>query len=182
MARADRRFVMAGLRATVVKLLVMDLAILVLTALLIWQWRRAYSRALARHEKFVTHRHAERVQAIFDTVFDAIVTFDRAGLVRTVNRAGEELFGRPAAQMEGQPLHRILRWSGANGEAQEHELPPAGVVRIANALRPDGAAIPTELSLGESGHDDELLYTAIGHEPAAGGGQRPARGSLASQE
>ncbi len=159
-ARADRRFVMAGLRATVAKLLAMDFAILLIGALIIWQWRRTYSRGLKKHEQLVTHRHAERVQAIFDTAFDAIVTFDRAGRVRTVNRAGEDLFGRAAVAMEGQPLHRILRWSGAQGEPQE-QLPAAGVVRIANALRPDGQTIPTELSLGESGDGDELLYTAI---------------------
>ena len=159
-ARADRRFVMSGLRNTITKLLAMDFAILLVAALIIWQWRRSYTRGLAKHEMRVTHRHAERVQAIFDTAFDAIVTFDRAGRVRTVNRAGEELFGRTAANMEGQPLHRILRWSGPN-EVQEHELPTSGVVRIANALRPDGQTIPTELSLGESGADDELLYTAI---------------------
>jgi len=81
--------------------------------------------------------------------------------VRTVNRAGEELFGRNAANMEGQPLHRILRWSGSEGDTAKNELPTAGVVRIANALRGDGQTIPTELSLGESGHGDELLYTAI---------------------
>jgi PAS domain-containing protein len=93
-ARADRTFIMAGLRGTVTKLLVMDLAILLIGALLIWQWRSSYSRGIAKHEIRVTHRHAERVQAIFDTAFDAIVTFDRAGRVRTVNRAGEDLFGR----------------------------------------------------------------------------------------
>jgi PAS domain S-box-containing protein len=160
-ARADRRFIMAGVRGTVTKLLLMDLAILLIGALLIWQWRRSYQRGIAKHESRVTQHHAERVQAIFDTAFDAIVTFDRAGRVRTVNRAGEDLFGRSAATIEGQPLHRILRWSGAEGEAKEHELPPAGVVRIANALRPDGVTVPTELSLGESGVGDDLLYTAI---------------------
>ena len=160
-ARADRRYVMAGLRSTITKLLAMDFAILLGAALLIWQWRRSYSRGIAKHESLVTHRHAERVQAIFDAAFDAIVTFDRAGRVRTVNRAGEELFGRNAANMEGQPLHRILRWSGSEGDTAKNELPTAGVVRIANALRGDGQTIPTELSLGESGHGDELLYTAI---------------------
>jgi len=159
-ARADRRYVLSGMRATVTKLLAMDLAILLGAALLIWQWRRSYSRGIAKHESLVTHRHAERVQAIFDAAFDAIVTFDRAGRVRTVNRAGEELFGRNAASMEGQPLHRILRWSGSDGDGK-NQLPTAGAVRIANALRGDGTTIPTELSLGESGEGDELLYTAI---------------------
>jgi PAS domain S-box-containing protein len=100
------------------------------------------------------------VQAIFDTAFDAIVTFDRAGRVRTVNRAAEELLGRTAEAVEGQPLHRFLRWSGTQGEVAG-DLPTPGVVWVANALRPDGQTIPTEMSLGQSGEGAELLYTAI---------------------
>jgi PAS domain S-box-containing protein len=152
---------MSGLRETISKLLAMDLVILLGAGLIIWQWRRSYARGMAQHEMRVTHRHAERVQSIFDTAFDAIITFDRAGRVRTSNRAAEELFGRPASGMEGQPLHRVLRWSGAQGETRENVLPTPGVVWVANALRPDGTAIPTELSLGQSGEGDELLYTAI---------------------
>ena len=160
-ARADCSFMMSGLRATTTKLLVMDLVILLGAALIIWYWRRAYAHGIAKHEMRVTHRHAERVQSIFDTAFDAIITFDQAGRVRTSNRAAEELFGRPATAMEGQPLHRVLRWSGARGDAHENVLPTPGVVSVANALRPDGTTIPTELSLGQSGEGDELLYTAI---------------------
>jgi PAS domain S-box-containing protein len=160
-ARADRSVVMGGLRATVLKLLIVDLAILLATGLLIWQWRRSYNRGIAQHEQAVTSRHAERVQAIFDTAFDAIVTFDRSGRVRTVNRAAEELFGRSALAMENQPLHRVLRWSGPDTGSSPRELPTPGVVWLANALRPDGQSIPTEMSIGQSGDMDELLYTAI---------------------
>ena len=160
-ARVDRSYVMAGIRNTVAKLLVIDLGILFGAGLLVWQWRRSYARGMAKHEILVTDRHAERVQAIFDTAFDAIVTYDRAGRVRTVNRAAEELFGRPASGMEGQPLHRVLRWNAAHGEARENVLPTSGVVWLANALRPDGQSVPTEMSLGESGEGEDLLYTAI---------------------
>jgi PAS domain S-box-containing protein len=159
--RADRSVLMAGMRGTVWKLLLLDLAILLGAGLLIWQWQRGYARALAKHEMRVTQWHAERVQAILDTAFDAIVTFDRTGRVRSVNRAAEALFGRPAAGMEGHPLHRILRWTGAQGEAKERELPTPGVAWVANALRPDGHAVPTEMSIGQSGGGDDLLFTAI---------------------
>jgi len=160
-ARADRSVVMGGLEATIIKLLIIDFLILLVAAILIWQWRRSYSRGIAKHEQVVTSRHAERVQAIFDTAFDAIVTFDRSGRVRTVNRAAEELFGRSALAMENQPLHRVLRWSGPDSGSKPRDLPTPGVVWLANALRPDGQAIPTEMSLGESGLGEELLYTAI---------------------
>ena len=162
--RIDRRVMMAGLRGTILQLLFMDLVLVVGGILLVWQWRRTYKRGLARHEMRVTRRHAERVQAIFDSAFDAILTYDHNGRVRTANRAAEELFGRSTDEMEGQPLHRFLRWTGApseDGSEKEHELPTPGVVWVANALRPDGEVIPTEMSLGQSGSGQELLYNAI---------------------
>ncbi len=159
--RIDRTVLMAGLRETISRLLALDAVLVIGAALLLWQFRRTYKRGLARAERSVTQRHAERVQAIFDSAFDAIVTYDRAGRVHTVNRAAEELFGRPAEEMEGQPLHRFLRWSGGQGDGGQHDLPTPGVVWVANALRADGEVIPTEMSLGESGKGDELLYNAI---------------------
>ena len=160
--RIDRRVMMAGMRGTVGQLLVMDLILIVGGGLLVWQWRRTYKRGIVRHEMRVTRRHAERVQAIFDSAFDAILTYDHNGRVQTVNRAAEELFGRPSDEIEGQPLHRFLRWTGApEGESSEHDLPRPGVVWMANALRPDGEMIPTEMALGQSGSGQDLLYSAI---------------------
>jgi PAS domain S-box-containing protein len=152
----DRRALLLGIRGVVARLLLVDLLLGLCAMSTMWLWRRQYSRGLARHEVRVTHRHAARVQAIFDTAFDAIVSFDQDGHVRTVNRAAERLFGRDAAELEDQPLQRFLRWEGAPGS-----LPAAGVVGVAEALRADGEVFPAELSLGQVGEGAELLYTAI---------------------
>ena len=101
------------------------------------------------------------VQAIFDSAFDAIITYDRSGRVHTVNRAAEQLFGCPADEMEGVPLHRFLRWTSGHSEDAVPDLPSTGVVWMANALRGDGESIPTEMSLGQSGEGEALLYNAI---------------------
>ncbi|HYM81545.1 MAG TPA: response regulator [Candidatus Limnocylindria bacterium] len=159
--QVDRAFMMAGMRETLAKLLALDIALVLLGALLAWLWRRQYQRGLARHEQEVTHRHAARVQAIFDTAFDAIITFDRDGRVRTANRAAAQLFGRAPEDLDGTPLHRLLHWGSGPNRGPGTALPTTGVVMVAEAMRADGQVFPVEFSLGEAGEGEELLYTAI---------------------
>ena len=160
-AQVDRGALMADMRSTLNRLLLIDGALVVLVLLAAWFWRRNFERGLARHEKRVTVRHAERVQAIFDTAFDAIITFDRDGRVRTANRAAETMFGRSTEDMISQPLHRFLHWGEARGTGDRRELPNPGVVNVAEAMRADGSQFPAEFSCGQAGHGDELVYTAI---------------------
>ena len=87
--QADRSELTEGMRVTVYGLLVFDIALLLLAGIAFWLWRRQYKYGLAQREREVTHRHAERVRAVFDTAFDTIVTFDVAGRVRSVNRAAD---------------------------------------------------------------------------------------------
>ena len=80
----------------------------------------------------ITERHARRVQAVFDNAFDAIFTFDRAGRLRTVNRAAAQLFGRSPAELESQPVGRFLHWGGQSSAV----LPAPGSVGVGEAVRP----------------------------------------------
>ncbi len=157
--QVDRAAMLDGMRSTLYGLLVFDLAIVLLAGTAFWLWRRQYESGLARREMEVTQRHAARVRAIFDTAFDAIMTFDRSGRVRTVNRGAQALLGRPAGDLEGQPIHRFLHW-GDPGAARA-ELPAPGTVVRAEAIRADGSILPVEFSLGSSGAGEDLLYTAI---------------------
>ena len=157
--QADRSELTQGMAVTVYGLLVFDGALLVLAIIAGWLWRRQYKSGLAQREREVTHRHAERVRAVFDTAFDTILTFDDASRVRSVNRAAQDLFGRPAAELDGEPIHRFLQW-GVAGRAST-DLPPVGTVVRAEALRADGTVRPVEFSLGSSGEGEELQYSAI---------------------
>ena len=160
--QVDRTELVQGMGVTIYGLLAFDFALLVLSAAAFWFWRRQYQSGLARRELEVTRRHAERVRAVFDTAFDAIVTFDRGGHVRTVNRAAQDLFGRPSAELEEQPIHRFLSW-GAEGRPTV-ELPALGTVVRAEVLRADGSTCPVEFALGSSGEGDDFLYSAIVHD------------------
>ncbi len=157
--QADRSELVQGMSVTDYALMVFDLALLALSVSAFWFWRRQYQSGLARREVEVTRRHAERVRAVFDNAFDAIVTFDRSGHIRSVNRAATDLFGRPAEEVDGQPIHRFLQWGAAGRPSSE--LPPVGTVVRAEAMRADGSTHPVEFSLGLSGGVEDLLYAAI---------------------
>ena len=152
--RAD---MLTGLRTTVQELLLIDVAVLAFLLGMAWVWRRLYRTGLAKREREITERHALRVQAILDTAFDAIFTFDRQGRIRTVNRAASELFGASPEDLDGQPVRRHLDWGDTAGSI----FPTTGAVTAAQVLRRDGRRVPVELSLGSSGFGDELLFTAI---------------------
>jgi PAS domain S-box-containing protein len=154
---AAREDLLAGMRDTSRGMILIDLAILIGLLAIGVVWRRLYTSALASQAVELTERHARRVQAVFDNAFDAIFTFDRSGHVRSANRAAALLFGRPAAELDGEPVGRFLRWGGADAAA----LPLPGTVGLGEALRPGGARVPVEYSLGTTGGADELLYTAI---------------------
>ncbi len=144
-------------------LLLLDCAMLLGAAVTLWLWRRRYAAGLAQREMEVSRRHAERVQAVFDTAFDAILTLDRHGLVRTANLAAERLFGHGAAALKDQPLARFLRWESAGdlSGGRPPQLPPLGLVVMAEARRSDGHTFPAEITLAQAGEGDDSFYTAI---------------------
>ena len=158
--QVDRASALSGLRASVMGLLALDFAMLLLGIGAVWFWRRQYKAALARRESEMSMRHAARLHAIFDTAFDAILTFNREWRVVSVNRSGAALFGRGEADMEGQPFHKFLRLDAAASAGVAGTF-AAGTVARAEALHASGALVPVEFSLGSAGEGTEFLYTAI---------------------
>ncbi len=157
-ATESRADAMTALDATWGLLLLLDLGLVLFVLGLVLVWRRLYASGLARREEEITARDARRMQAVFDTAFDAILLFDEQGRIRTANRAALQLFERTAEELEDAPLASVLKYStGPAGSS----LPTVGSVACGRALQPDGTDIPVEFSLGESGSGDELLLTAI---------------------
>jgi len=155
----DRSGLAEGMRGTLVGLLILDLAVVAVAILALWFWRRQYRSGLAIREMEVTRRHAERVQSVFDTAFDAILTFDRGGVIRTVNRAAERLFGHKDVEIEGQPIHQFLR--GVKAESSPAAGHARGVVTRSEGMRADGTLMPVEFSIGSAGQGEERLNTVI---------------------
>ncbi len=154
-SRADATYTLGS---TLGLLLVLDLGLALFVLGLVFVWRRLYVTGLARREAEITARDSRRMQAVFDTAFDAILLFDGEGRIRSANRAAADLFGRELEELEDMPLSGVLRW---NTEAPGGALPLSGTVAHGRAIQPDGGHIPVEFSLGQAESDDEVLLTAI---------------------
>jgi diguanylate cyclase (GGDEF)-like protein/PAS domain S-box-containing protein len=90
--------------------------------------------------------------------FDAIVTFDPAGAVLSCNGAAERMFGRPAAELVGQPVTRLL--------PDEHHRALAawaqdGGSRELVAVRDDGSRLPVDVALSRMQVDARWVGIAI---------------------
>jgi PAS domain S-box-containing protein len=149
--------VMAGLIA-------LDFAMVLLVAAALVFWRRQYETGLAQRELDVTRRNANQIQAVFDNAFDAILTFDRSGVIRTANPAAEKIFRRPCAELTGHPLSSILRCEDDKGVLH---LPAPGHVIRTEALHADAGGSPVELSTASAGTGEDLVYTAIARDISA---------------
>ncbi|NUN52712.1 MAG: PAS domain S-box protein, partial [Planctomycetaceae bacterium] len=91
----------------------------------------------------------ERYRAIVENANDALFLLDPSGEVLEVNRSGEEILGRPAASI----LHHRLRDFAApdapdTGWEGLERVPAGEAVRLepVQIARPDGTAVPVELS------------------------------------
>ncbi len=142
-------------------LIALDVAMVLMVAAAVTFWRRQYETGLSRRELEVTKRHANQIQAVFDNAFDAILTFDRHGTIRTANPAAEKIFQRPCDELRGLPLAKIVRSEDDRGHFL---LPAPGRVIRTEALYRGGLGAPIELSIACAGEGDDLIYTAIARD------------------
>ncbi|MEO5833281.1 MAG: diguanylate cyclase [Nakamurella sp.] len=108
-----------------------------------------------------------RARAVLDTAGDAIITFDRAGLVTSMNRAAGRMFGRFAAATIGRNVAILLQDPGRRG-AENPVLDALGAggtqVVIADGeflgCHRDGRLFPVELAVSDVGLASGL-FTAV---------------------
>lgn len=109
-----------------------------------------------------------RLGAILDTAADAIVGVRTDGCIASTNPAAERMFGRSAAELQGQPIQDFLvgmssehlRETMDNGMLIHSTQSRIGRVEI-NAVRHGGTEFPVEVLLGEIANDPEIRYTCI---------------------
>ena len=110
----------------------------------------------------------ELYRVLAESAPDAIVTMDEQSTVLSVNPAAERLFGYPASEMVGQPLHKLMpermRAAHRHGVARYlstgvRHIPWKGIqVPI---LTRDGREIPIEIAFGEFVSDGRRIFSAI---------------------
>jgi two-component system sensor kinase FixL len=108
----------------------------------------------ARRRAAATNAH---LQSILDTVPDAVVVIDRAGVMTSFSPAAERLFGWTADEAIGQNVsllmpspHRQGHDGYLNRYAMTGERRIIGIGRVVVGERKDGSTFPMELAVGET--------------------------------
>ncbi|MGU3468136.1 PAS domain S-box protein [Methylobacterium sp. C33D] len=123
----------------------------------------AQKRAEAELRAREAHLHS-----ILDTVPEAMIVIDEAGLIHSFSAAAERLFGYPAAEAVGQNV-RILMPEPVRGEhdgyleryRRTRERHIIGTHRVVTGRRQDGSTFPMELAIGETRSGGKAYFTGF---------------------
>ncbi|HJQ60090.1 MAG TPA: PAS domain S-box protein [Vineibacter sp.] len=106
-----------------------------------------------------------RLQAILDTVPDAVVVIDEHGRIETFSKTAERMFGHAAAQVIGRNVHMLMPspYHEEHDSYLQHyhrtgEKRIIGIGRVVAGLRRDGTVFPIELSVSEASVDGRQVF------------------------
>ena len=108
------------------------------------------------------------LRSILDTVPDAMVVIDDAGIIQSFSRAAERLFGYAEAAVTGRNVNMLM----PNPYREQHdgylarylrtgERRIIGIGRVVVGLRKDGSTFPMELAVGEVNQGEHRLFTGF---------------------
>jgi two-component system sensor histidine kinase UhpB len=109
-------------------------------------------------------RYAEaRTRTILDTAGDGILTVDESGVIRSINRAGERLFGYPAQEIVGANITQLIdehddRIADKVGTGEAKVF---GVGHEVIGRRKDGSEFPLEPAVSKIGAGSKRRYSYI---------------------
>jgi two-component system, LuxR family, sensor kinase FixL len=123
----------------------------------------AINRDLARSEA--------HLKSILDTVPDAMIVIDEAGIMRSVSSAAERLFGWTATEAVGRNVSVLMpapHREAHDGYMQRYydtgERRIIGVGRVVEGARKDGSTFPMELSVGEVRTERGRFFTGFARD------------------
>jgi len=109
-----------------------------------------------------------RFRALFDNATESIITMDEAGMVLSVNRSAETVFGYTAQELIGTRLEAIL----PTPHREQHqgylrryldtgEKRIIGIGRVVEALRKDGSRITLHLSISVASTGQQRIFMGM---------------------
>lgn len=112
-----------------------------------------------------------RLEAIFNTVIDGIITISKRGLIESINPAAADLFGYQKSEIIGQNI-KMLMPEPYHGQHDTYihnyqttgEKKIIGIGREVKGQRKDGSIFPFFLSVSEVKLEDRTIYTGIIHD------------------
>lgn len=136
--------------------------------------RLAFAEKMARNKEgqFLIEqklRESEaRARSILRTTVDAIITINNRGLVRTFNKAAEDLFQYKSSEVIGKNVKMLMpqpyrnehdNYIGNYHQTGERKI--IGIGREVTGKRKDGSTFPMYLAVSEVNVNGQRLYTGI---------------------
>jgi PAS domain S-box-containing protein len=115
-----------------------------------------------------SHENSDRLQAIFDSAVDAIVTIDQWGKIQSFNNAAEMMFGYQEEEVIGENVKLLM----PSGHSENHDQYLSdyhdtgvskiiGVGRELTATTKAGDTFPIHLAISKIVLNEGVLYTGI---------------------
>ena len=112
-----------------------------------------------------------RLEAIFNTVTDGIITINRSGLIETVNPAAAAIFGYEKGEIVGQNIKVLMpepyhtkHDSYIQNYHSTGERKIIGIGREVKGRRKNGSVFPFFLSVSEVKLEERIIYTGVIHD------------------
>lgn len=112
-----------------------------------------------------------RLNDVFNTAIDGIITIDENGIVESINPAGARLFGYSKEEVIGNnvimlmpPPYRYEHDQYMKRYQQTREPRIIGIGREVSGRKKDGTVFPMRLAVSESHLEDRVIYTGIVHD------------------
>ena len=109
-----------------------------------------------------------RLQAIFDTAVDGIITINSKGIVQSLNRSAEHLFGWSSGEVIGnninmlmQEPNRSLHDGFLDTYARTGRTRIIGIGTEVTGLQKNGSLLPIRLAIGKATLPDESLFVGF---------------------
>lgn len=102
-----------------------------------------------------------RLRRLWESSPDAILMVDERGRVAFVNPAAEALFGRPAAELVGQPFEALVTPAETGKASPESASDPGGRVIEMLGRRADGEEVTLEVAFSEMELPDQRYHIAF---------------------
>ncbi|MBS1198360.1 MAG: hypothetical protein H6R18_2145 [Proteobacteria bacterium] len=127
---------------------------------------RSIQRSLMLQQRAI--ESFERLQAISDSVLEAIITINTQGTIVSANAAAETIFGWSVEELVGKDISMLMPEPHCNRHQQYLDAyvaggPPhiVGYEREVEALRRDGTIFPAELGVSEIRLEEGRLFIGV---------------------